>query len=680
VGKLKSNFNKNNLSIIIIITVLLFCSFGFKYLRDGCLFNDSGYSRKIYSEALKLKQDQNYKEAYQILNKISQRYVAYDAVLFQQADCAAKNGDESTAIKKYKAILSDYSGSIFAEQAKYELAKAYLRAKEDKKAEKVFKSIISKNSNTDFTIGSYYYLGQIIQKENLSKAVKYWKKYIELSPDGRFSSDCAGAIIKSGKYLNLKEKLQLGIALYNSGEYEKAVYFLKQTSLKESWYYLAMSYKCLDYKKQTLDTLKVGIDYYTYTIPKTDLTNALLTYAKLYKGTPEETWKEIALIAKGKINAEDFALYKLSFWQPKDKAINLYHKIYANYPNGDYASEALWNIFWNEYTSKNYQNAMAIIKKHVSKYPNTIAAPKVLFWTGKLLEKQQEISQAKGYYSKIIEKFPDDYYAFRATGRLKALSGGSDVGWITNKEHFLSNNFKLKLPYSYNDLVQKFGRTVAELFMVEDYELISSFNGFDDDFLNSWIKYKGGLKSKSIVIARNNLDKTVKKPIVNDIRWKYIYPLYFQDQINKYAKENDLDPYIVLALTREESYFNNMAVSSSNARGLMQLLPSTASDIAKWENLGYVNELMLFNPETNIKFGSAYISYNKEKLYGNMVFAVGAYNGGPAAIRRWLKTLSYSDLDEFIESIPYEQTRTYIKKVYKSYWNYNKIYNNSSSF
>jgi soluble lytic murein transglycosylase len=319
---------------------------------------------------------------------------------------------------------------------------------------------------------------------------------------------------------------------------------------------------------------------------------------------------------------------------------------------------------------------MNLIKTHSSKYQDALAAPKVLFWTAKLLEKQHKTAEAKRYYQKVSEKFPDDYYSFRAIGRLKALEGGVDFGWLTSGDNNIPRELKLKMPYSYEELSRKYGNTAAELFMSEDYELIASFNNFNDDFIESWINYKEGLKSKAIVFARNGFDKMNQKPSLSDINWKYLYPIYFSGEINQYARYYGLDPYIVLALTREESYFNNMAISSSDARGLMQILPATAIDIAKWRELGYVNNLMLFNPETNIKFGTAYLSYIKEKLYGKTVFAIGAYNGGPNAIGKWLKTLSYADTDEFIENIPYEQTRTYIKKVYRSYWNYKKIYKN----
>jgi soluble lytic murein transglycosylase len=124
---------------------------------------------------------------------------------------------------------------------------------------------------------------------------------------------------------------------------------------------------------------------------------------------------------------------------------------------------------------------------------------------------------------------------------------------------------------------------------------------------------------------------------------------------------------------REESYFNPLAVSGSNAMGLMQLMPTTASEVARWEAMPSFQPMELFVPEVNVKLGSRYLKHLHELFQGNSMLAVGSYNGGPNAVKRWL-SVAQKDPDWFVESIPYEQTRTYIKKVFTSYWNYRQLY------
>jgi soluble lytic murein transglycosylase len=157
---------------------------------------------------------------------------------------------------------------------------------------------------------------------------------------------------------------------------------------------------------------------------------------------------------------------------------------------------------------------------------------------------------------------------------------------------------------------------------------------------------------------------------------KLLYPVYFPENIRSASKRVGLDPFLIQALMREESYFNEFAISTSNARGLMQLLPSTAQDVAHWENLPGFQVSDLFLPEVNIRLGSRYLGYLHETFHYNSMPAVGAYNGGPGAMKRWQQasSLAQSDPDMFVERIPYEQSRDYIKKVFGSWWNYHRLY------
>ncbi|MCK7514894.1 MAG: lytic transglycosylase domain-containing protein [Desulfobacterales bacterium] len=231
-----------------------------------------------------------------------------------------------------------------------------------------------------------------------------------------------------------------------------------------------------------------------------------------------------------------------------------------------------------------------------------------------------------------------------------------------------------EMPYSYDELVKNQGSTVAELLEIGDYETVLSIMK-KDPFIESWISLQNGYKAKSITIARNAMAELVSKPEKDDNRWKLLYPVYYADELNKYSQINNLDPVLMLSLMREESHFNPTAVSVSNALGLMQLLHGTANDVTRWNNLSPVSRIQLFDPKTNITLGTAYFKYAKNRLNNTALYAVAGYNSGPGAVERWLKTMPYNDLDQFIENIPYDQTRNYVKKVYGSYWNYNRIYN-----
>ena len=129
---------------------------------------------------------------------------------------------------------------------------------------------------------------------------------------------------------------------------------------------------------------------------------------------------------------------------------------------------------------------------------------------------------------------------------------------------------------------------------------------------------------------------------------------------------------------REESWFNKQAVSRSGARGVMQLMPFTARWVSKQLKYEYNDDENLFDAEININFGAWYLSYLKKRFNGNTVLMIASYNAGPEAVTKWVNGNSNMETDEFIEAIPYNETRAYAKRVLRSYAEYHRIYNNSA--
>ncbi len=671
--KVKKIFKKL-LILLILIIVGVGGYYGYEYLRYGSLPGSVEVYRDYYKKAKNLQEDEKFRKAYYAFSKISPRYSGYEAVLFHQAKCAASIEDERTTILKYKKLLKNYPSGILAPQSSYNLGQTYLRLGEKSLAKKQFEFTQKNYKNTDYALASNYYLGQIYKSSDKLKAFDYWKDYISKSPNGRFSLDCAEAIKAAGMELSEEEKFNLGKVFYYAQRYQSALKYLNQVSFEKSWYFRAKSYRFLARRYKSIQILKEGIKNNPDSVTKDQLWDAMSTYVYLSPRSKLSNWSDLVNMTSSNSIAGDYAIYRKALLLPKTSAYRLYEKIVKNHAEGDFASESMWNIFWREFREKNYYEALKIGKNHVESYPEKKAAPKMLFWMGKLSERLGRKSAAKNYYKKVLKTYPDSYYAFRSNGRLEAIKTGVDPGWNTDKTTKIDKGlYEPTVPYSSKEIEKLFGALIAELLAVEDYELLLSLPN-KDAFLESWIKYKEGLKSNSMVIARNEMEKITQKPAHNDERWKLIYPLYFADVINESAKTNGVDPVIALSLAREESYFNHMAVSSSNARGLMQLLPGTAKDIARWKRLGRVDSFGLFNPKTNVKLGTAYLKYVEDRLYNQTVFAVAGYNGGPAAVERWLKTIPSEDIDEFVENIPYDQTRNYIKKVYRSYWNYKRIY------
>jgi soluble lytic murein transglycosylase len=156
--------------------------------------------------------------------------------------------------------------------------------------------------------------------------------------------------------------------------------------------------------------------------------------------------------------------------------------------------------------------------------------------------------------------------------------------------------------------------------------------------------------------------------------WTALFPQLYWEEVLGATKDARLDPWLVLAVIRHESAFNARAVSRSDARGLMQLLPSTGREVYQRIGLEAFRSDLLFDPQLNVRLGAQYLGRLADTHRGNLVLALAAYNAGPARVKRWLQELSTADWDEFIERLPLEETRLYVKSVLRNYGVYQRLY------
>ncbi|HWR89840.1 MAG TPA: lytic transglycosylase domain-containing protein, partial [Dissulfurispiraceae bacterium] len=148
-----------------------------------------------------------------------------------------------------------------------------------------------------------------------------------------------------------------------------------------------------------------------------------------------------------------------------------------------------------------------------------------------------------------------------------------------------------------------------------------------------------------------------------------LYPLGFRQDIEETAAMHSVDPLFILSVIREESRFDPEARSIAGALGLMQLMPQTAQRFSKSGQVRLSRNSELFDVRTNIRIGTAYMKHLL-KAYSSLPVALAAYNAGEEAVREWLRRGDYRTIDEFIEDIPYDETRNYVKRVMTTYFEY----------
>lgn len=186
-------------------------------------------------------------------------------------------------------------------------------------------------------------------------------------------------------------------------------------------------------------------------------------------------------------------------------------------------------------------------------------------------------------------------------------------------------------------------------------------------------KYRILISVVAIIIAMGT--------VMNNIDWflKILFPIHYKDLIYENAIYYDIDPYLVAAIIKTESKFYEKAISSKNARGLMQIAPITGKWASEELHIENYTEELLFIPNINIRIGCWYLSVLRKEFDGNLQLMLAAYNGGSGNVSKWLKDPRYSKDGTKLHDIPFYETKNYVEKVMRNYSIYRFIYTENAA-
>ncbi len=631
------------------------------------IYQSPAKTDKIYSAALSDFEKGDYQNAYYLFSKISMFSNLKPVAIYHRAECAKMLDDDRSEIKQYQLLFNNYPKHKLSIRSRY-LAGQKLIKDRPQLAKKYFENIIHNAPDTDYAIASEYYLGVILKnKYENAKIVpqsvvddiqNHFRHYIEKAPAGKLALLAVNDWLGFCDDISKDDYLLMANTCYLFGEYEKARELIHKADINEAWALdVKNSYAMKNFPRAKFLT-ENGLQKHAQYVSEDEIIEAVDIYTGLSASKSQAVDRLLGL-AQGK--GRDYLLsLKCQNVSQNDKT-TCYSHLYLKYPDGRFSADALANIFFAKIKARDYENAKKIGRDHLKKFPNANSSPMVMFWMGKIAEKTNSYEEFSNYYKGVIERFPDSYYAYRAYLKLSGFRGPLITSYI--------NPQPVVYPYKYTR-----NNIIVKLVELKDYDIVSELGG-NDEFIKSWVLYKKGDYSHSMLVARDAMDKIQDKPDKYDLRWRLVYPVIFYDDIKKYADETGNNPPLMLALTREESYFDPLAQSIVGASGLMQLMPSTANEINLKYKLGLNISDALFNPYKNIKLGNYYYEFLRRNLEGYDISSVAAYNGGIGSIQKWKTTLHYNDTDEFVEQIPYPETQNYVKKVFRSYWNYIRIYN-----
>jgi soluble lytic murein transglycosylase len=172
-----------------------------------------------------------------------------------------------------------------------------------------------------------------------------------------------------------------------------------------------------------------------------------------------------------------------------------------------------------------------------------------------------------------------------------------------------------------------------------------------------------------VYLAREAGEVTIPAPL-----WRLAYPTPYSRLVGIESHAQGIDPLLLLALVKQESQFNALALSPAGAMGMAQIMPGTGEYIASQVGVSSFQAAMLLDPRTSLSFGAWYLAQALKAFNGDILAGLAAYNAGPGSVQSWLKLLDFSDADLFYELIPYTETRNYLRQVYQNYRAYQRIY------
>lgn len=356
-------------------------------------------------------------------------------------------------------------------------------------------------------------------------------------------------------------------------------------------------------------------------------------------------------------------------------------------------SETNFYLIWPYIINKDYKGMRAMIDKHGMEKNMDKFDSKMQFWIATSLIKTNDVAKGTNYLHKILESSPYSFYSILSLKEIASLGKGK-----VNESEILSKLVSKNEPADFSmdkagsELKDSLKRLAVwnkignERFATLELRYVQSLpkelTFKDADFaktisaqaqkeflimnmirlLNSQKKFITSFKIFQDSLDQNSLSLNYKLI-------KFIFPLNYMDIIKKNSE--NIDPLIVISLIRQESAFNPEAKSGVGAKGLMQLMPATAKRFNRKVRVNHLG-----NPEINIAIGTKYFKQLLQRFDGNLIFALASYNAGENRIDRWRKDIFRNDDPlSTIESIPFEETRNYVKLIYRNNFFYSLLQN-----
>ncbi len=385
-------------------------------------------------------------------------------------------------------------------------------------------------------------------------------------------------------------------------------------------------------------------------------------------------YEDVATRFRGSRWAEE-ALLALAAHYQKDAldldALPYYRRLVQEHPEGRYTDRSAWRVGWGDYRASRFEDAARTWEWAARARAETYFTPGFLYWSGRARQQLGQVARARSLLSEAVQRFKRHYHGQRASQALSALGGAQEPaaamrarlgpGADEIPEQQLARLRQLLL-------IERLGEAREELRALPPSPAVQA--------TIAWIEWREGRLRPAISAMKRAFPGYLGSAgdLLPEDVLRIVYPLEHRDEIEARARATGLDPALVAALICQESTFDAGAKSSAGARGLMQVMPATGRSVARSLGLRYRLQA-LHDARFSLELGTAYLRGLLDRFDGRPELALAAYNAGPHRVEKWTGGRSDVPLEEFVESIPFTETRNYVMTILAAREQYRRLYN-----
>jgi len=653
----------------------------------------------------------DYPQAVQDLRKAANaQFTLADYASYYSASAAFKVGDSAQAAEGARQFVSEYPASTLRSQALQLLAQALMGSREAQEAVQVLiadPSVRRQPESALLLAQAYEQAGDLAQAARAFQDVYYaFAAYPQAEAAGE-ALGCLRSVLGVG-FPQPTEEIETGRVelLFRASLFKEALkgyegLLSSRPGSADAGEWQLGRARCLLRMRRDAEVLEALSG--SLASPALDAERlALRIEAFTRADNPSATLDALAQIQaidaqstsyESALNSAGGLFYRLGDWQ---NAGRQYQTLVGTFPQGIHAQDAEWRLIWCHYFAGQHEQARQDFLGYLRHYPHASRTPAALFWLGRLEEEQGDVGSAKALYSLLQNRFTHTYYGEQASLRERNLPASrsdakpepNSVAWEVAQTIPPRDAAPIAACSEY---------APAELLQPALELQALSLDGLAEENLRAllaarpqqpqlrWFLAKFEAGQGNVSAGLMDAGRIVPdypyyqfSELPKEI-WSLLFPQTFWSLVQRQARANRLDPYVVMGLIRQESAFNVRATSSADARGLMQVLPATASSSKRASRIRYAG-LRLYNATYNIRFGSAYLRALLNEFNGKPELALAAYNAGDFRVRDWVKGSAFRDSSEFLEAIPIHATRAYVESVLRDAAIYRQLLTGQAKF